>query len=132
MTSDAGDNSADHHDADHIAELNRVGDRIVFENERVRVWELSLEPGAESHVHEHPHDYLMICIEGDRIAAEASPGQDAPYGPAGDYVDIPTHPGHVVFVEGGVNENAINSGTKPYRNLVVELLQPASPKEESS
>lgn len=125
------DHSTDDHGADHIAELNRVGDRIVFEDERVRVWELSIEPGAESHVHEHPNDYLMICIEGDRIAAEASPGQDAPYGPAGHYVDIPTHPGHVVFVEGGVKENAINSGTTRYRNLVVELLQPATTTEGS-
>lgn len=123
--------SAENHSADHIDELNRVGDRIVFENDRVRVWELSLEPGSESHIHEHPNDYLMICIEGDRIAAEASPGQDAPYGPAGDYVDIPTHPGHVVFVEGGVTENAINSGSTRYRNLVVELLQPATAAEET-
>lgn len=117
--------------ADDIAELNRVGDRIVFEDDRVRVWELSLEPGAESHVHEHPHDYLMICIEGDRIAAEATPGQTNPYGGPGDYVDIPTQPGHVVFVEGGVTENAINSGTTRYRNLIVELLQPA-PQTEGS
>lgn len=115
---------------DHIHDLNRVGDRIVFEDDRVRVWELALEPGSQSHVHQHPHDYLMICIEGDRIAAEASPGQHEPYGPGGDHVDIPTHPGHVVFVEGGVTENAINSGTKRYRNLIVELLQPAPPSGE--
>lgn len=123
------DHSADN-SADHIDEINRVGDRIVLENDRVRVWELSLEPGAESHVHHHPHDYLMICVEGDRIAAEATPGQDDPYGPAGHHVDIPTHPGQALFVEGGVTENAVNSGTKRYRNLIVELLQPGKAEEQ--
>lgn len=117
--------------ADHIDPINRVGDRIVFEDERVRVWELTLDPGEVSHVHEHPNDYLMICIEGDRIAADASPGQHEPYGPGGDHVDIPTHPGHLVFVEGGVKENAINSGSTPYRNLIVELLHPAPSTEAS-
>jgi len=106
----------------HVDERYRVGDTIVFENERVRIWELALEPGDESHVHEHPHDYLMICIEGDKIAGKATPGQDNPYGPAGDFVDIPTNPGHVVYVDGGVKETAVNTGTTRYRNLVVELL----------
>lgn len=105
-----------------IDELHRVGDTVIYENDRVRVWELALEPGEESHVHEHPHDYLMICIEGDKIAGKATPGQQDPYGPAGDFVDIPTGPGHTVFVEGGVKETAVNTGTQRYRNIVVELL----------
>lgn len=110
---------------DHVDKIHQVGDRIVYEDERVRVWELTLEPGAESHVHQHLNDYLMICIEGDRIAAEASSGQSNPYGGAiGNFVDIPTQPGHVVFVEGGVTENAINSGKQRYRNLIVEILTP--------
>jgi len=107
---------------DHVPELHRVGDRIVFENDRVRVWELTLAPGDESHVHQHLHDYLMICIEGDKVAGKATPGQIDAYGPAGDFVDIPTHPGHVVFVDGGVEETAVNTGSLPYRNLIVELL----------
>ena len=109
-------------DEAHIDEHHRVGDKVLFENDRVRVWELSLQPGEESHVHEHPHDYLMICIEGDKIAGKATPGQDNPYGPAGDFVDIPTRPGHTVFVDGGVTETAVNTGSTPYRNILVELL----------
>ena len=109
-------------DMSHIPEEERIGDTLIFENDRVRVWELSLEPGAESHSHRHPHDYVMICIEGDKVAGKAEPGQDAPYGPAGDFVDIPTGPGHTLFVDGGVVETAVNTGEQLYRNILVELL----------
>ncbi len=109
-------------DQSHIPEAERIGDRLIFENDKVRVWELSLAPGEESHSHRHPHDYVMICIEGDQVAGKAAPGQDSPYGPAGDFVDIPTGPGHTLFVEGGVSETAVNTGTLPYRNILVELL----------
>lgn len=109
-------------DDTHIDALHRVGNKLILENDRVRVWELSLEPGEESHSHQHNHDYLMICIEGDKVAGKATPGQDAPYGPNGDYVDIPTYPGHTLLVDGGVVETAVNTGTTRYRNILVELL----------
>ncbi len=105
-------------DSDHIEPRYRIGDRLLYENDRVRVWELSLEPGQESHSHQHPHDYLMICIEGDKVAGKAEPGQDLPYD---DFIDIPTEPGHTLFVKGGTVETAVNTGTKPYRNILVEL-----------
>lgn len=95
---------------------------MLFENDRVRVWELTLEPGEESHSHAHVHDYVMICIEGDKVAGKAAPGQPNAYGPAGDFVDIPTYPGHTLFVDGGVTETAVNTGTKTYRNILVEVL----------
>ena len=109
-------------DHSHIDEVHRVGDKLLFENDRVRVWELSLEPGEESHAHEHQHDYLMICVEGDKVAGNATPGQGDPYGAAGDFVDIPTRPGHTLFVDRGVHETAVNTGTTRYRNVIVELL----------
>lgn len=108
-------------DDSHIDEAHRIGDRLLFENDRVRVWELTLEPGEESHVHEHVHDYVMICIEGDKVAGKAVPGQGQPYGPAGDFIDIPTSPGHTLYVEGGVVETAVNTGDTRYRNILVEL-----------
>ena len=105
-------------DHSHIDPRYRIGDRLLFENERVRVWELSLQPGEESTMHQHPHDYLMICIEGDKVAGKPEPGQDLPYG---DFIDIPTGPGHTLFVDGGTVETAVNTGTQPYRNILVEL-----------
>ena len=48
--------------------LGEVGSRLLLENERVRVWELRLEPGEESDLHEHRLDYVLIQVAGDRIA----------------------------------------------------------------
>ena len=109
-------------DASHIDAHHHIGDTLLFENDRVRVWSLTLQPGEESAVHEHPHDYVMVCIEGDRVAGHARPGQDQPYGTdVGDVVDFATHPGQALFVEGGVTETAVNTGSTRYRNILVEL-----------
>lgn len=109
-------------DASHIDPHHHIGDTLLFENDRIRVWSLTLEPGEESAQHEHPYDYVMVCIEGDRIAGRAAPGQDEPYGALGDdVVDFPTHPGQTVFVDGGVTETAVNTGETRYRNILVEL-----------
>ena len=109
-------------DATHIDPHHHIGDTLLFENDRVRVWSLTLEPGEESAVHEHPLDYVMVCIEGDRIAGHATPGQDKPYGDMGrDIVDFPTHPGQTVFLEAGVTETAVNTGETRYKNILVEL-----------
>jgi len=48
--------------------LGDVATRLLFENDRVKVWELALAPGETSDVHEHEHDYLLIQLEGDKIA----------------------------------------------------------------
>jgi hypothetical protein len=40
--------------------VERVGSKLLFENDRVRVWELRLAPGEREALHEHKHDYLMI------------------------------------------------------------------------
>ena len=45
-----------------------VGNKKVYENDRVCVWELRLEPGEESPVHRHGLDHILIQIAGDRIA----------------------------------------------------------------
>jgi len=45
-----------------------VATKLLFENDRVKVWELDLEPGQTSDLHEHHHDYVLVQLEGDKIA----------------------------------------------------------------
>ena len=56
------------------AELGPIADRVLFENERVRIWEMQLEPGERTSVHHHEHDYVVILVEGDRVGVEAATG----------------------------------------------------------
>jgi quercetin dioxygenase-like cupin family protein len=46
-------------------QLGQVGQRVIFENERVRIWQMCLEPGEESDFHEHKLDYVMCIVEGE-------------------------------------------------------------------
>ena len=39
-----------------------VGSRILFENDLVRVWEISLEPGDHLPLHSHALPYLVVTI----------------------------------------------------------------------
>lgn len=42
---------------------DEVGTRLLFENERVRVWEVSLEPGARAPFHAHRRPYFWSCVD---------------------------------------------------------------------
>jgi hypothetical protein len=44
--------------------LGDVGQRIVFENEQVRIWEINLEPGQVQDFHLHYHPYVIISLGG--------------------------------------------------------------------
>ena len=54
--------------------LGGVGGRVILEDDRVRIWELTLEPGEASALHRHDHDYYLIIMEGDYVAGVTPPG----------------------------------------------------------
>jgi hypothetical protein len=99
-------------------ELGGVGSKIVFEDERVRVWVLKLAPGERSPVHQHELDHLLIQVKGDRIAVEPEPDTKSPYR---DYMEADVIPGIVTFVPKGGIETAVNAGKEPYYEVIVEL-----------
>jgi len=49
-----------------VGGMDEVGSRVLFENERVRIWEFKLEPGETGNLHRHENDYILVQIEGDR------------------------------------------------------------------
>lgn len=97
-----------------------VGTKMLFENDRVRIWEMRLEPGERGDLHEHRNDYLMIQISGDRMAAEFEPDSGGPWGGAG-IVEGDISPGNVLWAERGGIETAINVGQEPFHEIIVEL-----------
>ena len=52
------------------SEYGPGGGTVLFENDRVRVTEMKLEPGGRSKLHTHDLDYMLVQIEGDKIAVE--------------------------------------------------------------
>jgi hypothetical protein len=98
--------------------LGNVATRLLHENERVRIWEMDLGPGARSATHRHDLDYVLVQIEGDRIAAEPEPDTRGTYR---DYIEADVVPGKVRYITRGGIETAVNVGTRRYREILIEL-----------
>lgn len=95
--------------------LGDVATRFHFENEHVRVWEMHLAPGEASALHRHDRDYLVILLEGDRVAGIPPPEE----GRTCQVADVER--GKVAFVPKGGTEWAVNIGNQPYREILIEL-----------
>ena len=93
--------------------LGDVATKLLSENDRVKIWEMDLEPGEESAEHRHDLDYILVILEGDRIAAVCTDGRED--------IDAEVHPGLSVFVPKGGTEIAKNTGTKRYYEILIEL-----------
>jgi hypothetical protein len=98
--------------------LGDVATKLLFENERVRVWEMRLAPGEESAVHRHDLDYLLVQVDGDRIAGVPEPDTG---GALREYVEGDVVPGLTVFIRRGGIETARNVGARPYHEILIEL-----------
>jgi beta-alanine degradation protein BauB len=82
-----------------------VGSKLLFENDRVRVWDLRLTPGESTGKHRHENDYLYVVI-GD-----------------GELQDRKMEDGEVRWrdVDGEDVHEATNTGSTDWRNIIVEL-----------
>ena len=98
--------------------LGDVATRLLFENERIRVWEMDLAPGERSATHRHDLDYLLVQIEGDRIAAQPEPDTRGTFR---DYIEADVVPGRTRYIARGGIETAINVGRRRYREVLIEL-----------
>ena len=61
--------------AERGIKLGEVGQRLVLENDHVRVWEIRLEPGETHDFHIHYHPYLVISLGGGENEIETIFGQ---------------------------------------------------------
>jgi mannose-6-phosphate isomerase-like protein (cupin superfamily) len=94
-----------------------VGTAVWFENERVRVWEILLQPGERGPFHAHTTNYFWTVVEGSRGLQRFTDGTYA----VRDYVV-----GETKYLEHGPDSVLIhdleNIGDTPLRFVTVELL----------
>lgn len=94
---------------------DQVGSNLLFENDRVRVWDLTLAPGESTGMHRHEHDYLYVVIGDGALQGVSSDGiKGAPRLMKDGDVRWNTVNGEAIHA-------AINAGDKPWRNIIVEL-----------
>lgn len=99
-------------------DFGEVGTDLLFEDERVRVWQVRLAPGEQGPVHRHELDHLLVQVAGDRIAVVPEPDSEGPFR---EYFEADVVPGAVVAVRRGGVESAKNVGTLPYLEVIIEL-----------
>ena len=98
-------------------QLGGVGTTVLFEDDDVKIWELTLAPGEWSDLHHHEHDYFLVIDSGDLVAGVMPEGS-----PLGDwFVGKIPEIGNTVRVPKGNTEWAYNVGEKHYHEVLVEL-----------
>jgi beta-alanine degradation protein BauB len=103
----------------------RIGTRLLFENDRVRVWELRLAPGERSERHRHQADFVSVNLTRSQLRLEAR----------GEPQLLENAPGFSGYhaVVGSVVHSVENIGPSDHVEVIVELKGPdALPETESA
>jgi hypothetical protein len=94
---------------------DRLGERLLLENDRVRVWEDRVAPGESQPVHTHRNPYLSVVVT--PVRAEIVDADGAVL------YDVDRQPGEVRwFEEVPVTHSLRNTGDADAVVVVVELL----------
>jgi hypothetical protein len=93
--------------------LGEIGNRIVLENEHVRIWEVRLDPGETIDFHLHYHPYVVISLGGGENEVETI---------FGDTFQTNEPTGATVFInEMRPVHRLTNKANVPYVSRLVEL-----------
>jgi quercetin dioxygenase-like cupin family protein len=90
--------------------------RMIYQNEYVRVFDVTIMPKDATQMHVHRHDYIFVALGAAQISNEVK-GKPA--------VQLALTDGEVRFAEGGFAHVVRNVGATPFRNIAVEFLQDA-------
>jgi beta-alanine degradation protein BauB len=90
---------------------------LLFENDRVKAWSLTLEPGQSTPVHTHELDEIVICLESSRLRILKA-------GPEPEGETVQPKFGEVFMPKvKGVTHVLTNAGEARYRQISIELKQ---------
>jgi len=98
------------------APLGGVASEVLFEDDNLRIWQMTLEPGEASDLHHHELDYYLCIFEGDLVAGVMPEGS-----PHDHFVGIVPEQGNTVHIPKGNTEWAYNVGNKRYSEILIEL-----------
>lgn len=92
--------------------LGEIASVVLFENDRVKIWNLIVEPGQTSDWHLHGRDYITCTLEGEGLRLEfGDGGGEERRTKVGDWQWHDKHQVHRV----------VNNSNARYKNILVEL-----------
>ncbi|GAB3140594.1 hypothetical protein GCM10027290_11670 [Micromonospora sonneratiae] len=94
--------------------LGEIGQRILLVNSRVRVWEVTLQPGGTQPWHLHHNPYVVLCLRTSDCRMDWLDGTPPWFirEEVGGAIYRPVSPVHMLT----------NYGDTTYRNRLIELL----------
>lgn len=104
------------------------GDTLVFENDRVRVWSMTLEPGGMFDFHQHHYDHVVLWPDSGQAVGQNLGDPD--WG-----ISQVAEPGFVLFQTVGTAEPLTphrirNVGDTAVTHYIIELISERSPSEK--
>lgn len=93
--------------------LGPIGTKVLFENERVRVWSVELPGKGHQPLHEHEHPYLIVPLTEGTGLMRWEDGRER------EIVDVI---GNVVYRDaGGGPHELFNREDTPFHSILIEL-----------
>lgn len=86
--------------------------RLVFQNARIAVFELTLPPGFEGEVHTTPYDEGAYVLQGELTVVTVPSGREV------------VRPGEFAWATKGAIHKSLNATGQPTRFLVIILKEP--------
>lgn len=94
-----------------------VGTKLLFENDRIRLWTLEIPAGEAWGPHEHRAAYVTVVARGSHIASVLNDGRvEVEFSAEVDHVDWRDRP------VGRRVHTLENRGDRPFKNFIIELL----------
>jgi quercetin dioxygenase-like cupin family protein len=90
---------------------------LVFQNEYVRVFDVTVAPRATTLIHKHNHDYLFVTLGDSDVVSERVGEKPAA---------LQLKDGEVRYTPGNFAHAAINKSDRPFHNITIELLKPSA------
>ena len=94
--------------------LGPVGQKILLENDKVRVWHVALDPGESQPLHHHGLPYVVVAVQGAKNVIHTADGER---------IEVVEETGGIVFREPGQTHMLTNDGDTVYIGRVIELKQ---------
>ena len=93
--------------------MGQIATDVLFENDRVKIWNLIVEPGEASDWHLHGRDYVTVVVESNGgLNAQFEDGTERlSKNVVGDFACHDSHQVHRV----------VNNTEKRYSNVLIEL-----------
>jgi quercetin dioxygenase-like cupin family protein len=90
---------------------------LVFQNEYVRVFDVTVAPRATTLIHKHNHDYLFVTLGDSDVVSERVGEKPAA---------LQLKDGEVRYTPGNFAHAAFNKSDRPFHNITIELLKPSN------